>query len=339
VPDLLRLPLDRPRPGPFAGVDIGGTNQSVALARGDGQVLALLKRRLRHGGTAPDVVENVYAMLREALAAAEQAGEGGRLMGIGIGFGGPVDQRGGTIVDSHHVPGWTGFPLRDAVAQEFDAPVVLDNDANAAALGEALFGAGRGHDDVLYVNIGTGIGAGIVLGGRLYHGRHGMAGEIGHVTVEPNGPVCDCGKRGCLEAVASGQSIGRLAREAAQVAGDEAAALVRLAGGDARSIQSRHVFQAAAAGDAFATTLVRKVAGYLGLALGNAANLLDPSAIVIGGGVAETGELLIGPLRRALAGHLMPGLPPPDVLPAALGYEAGAIGALALMLQPSPSSM
>ena len=152
------------------------------------------------------------------------------LAGIGVGFGGPVDQRRGIVVDSHHVAGWTGFPLRDTLANTFGAPVALDNDANAAALGEARFGAGRGHADVLYVNVGTGIGAGLVLGGHLYHGAHGMAGEIGHITVLPDGPPCDCGKRGCLEAIASGRSIGRRARETAAQLPAVAAELIRLAG-------------------------------------------------------------------------------------------------------------
>jgi glucokinase len=336
-PDLPTLPIDAPRSGLFAGVDIGGTNQSVALARGDGQVLVLLRRRLRPGGTAQDVLDNVVAMLREALAGAAAAGDGGHLAGLGIGFGGPVDQRGGIVVDSHHVAGWTGFPLRDTLAEAFGAPVALDNDANAAALGEARFGAGRGHEDVLYVNVGTGIGAGVLLGGRLYRGARGMAGEIGHVTVLPDGPPCDCGKRGCLEAVASGRSIGRRGREAATQLPAVAAELIRLAGGRAEDVASPHVFAAAAAGDALGRRLVEETGDYLGLALANAANLLDPSAIVLGGGLAETGDLLFVPLRRALAAHLMPGLPAPEVLRAALGYDAGVLGAVALALQNDQS--
>jgi glucokinase len=332
LPRQQRLAVDSPQPGLFAGADVRGTNQTVALARGDGTLLATLRRRTPPGGTAQDVLANVLGMLRDGLGSAGMRDPRSELIRIGIGFGGPVDQKRGTVVDSHHVPGWTDFPLRDTVALELGAPVVLENDANAAALGEARFGAGRGHHSVLYVNVGTGIGAGIVLDGRIYGGTHGMAGEIGHVTVAPDGPQCDCGKRGCLEALASGRSIGRRARERAAEYPVAAAALVARAGGQIDAVGSTHVFAAAAAGDSFAGEVVADTARHLGLALGNASNLLDPDVIVIGGGVAAAGPLLFDPLRRALASHCMPGLPVPAVVPAALGYDAGVLGALALAL-------
>ena len=208
----------------------------------------------------------------------------------------------------------------------------MDNDANAAALGEALFGAGRGHHDLLYVNVGTGIGAGLIFNGRLHHGRHGLAGEIGHVTVVPGGPECACGKRGCLEAFASGRSLGRRGREAAAADPQGGARLVALAGGQVEAIQGPHVIQAAAAGDPLAARLVEDTAGYLGLALGNAANLLDPGLIVLGGGLSEAGDVLFTPLQGAVRRHLLPGAPGPPVVPAALGYDAGIAGALALAL-------
>jgi glucokinase len=210
--------------------------------------------------------------------------------------------------------------------------VVIDNDANAAALGEALFGAGRGERNVLYVNIGTGIGAGVILNGSLYHGNNGVAGEIGHVTVQPGGPPCGCGKRGCLEALASGPSLGRRARDAAVRDRLAAAALLQLAAGEVQGIEGAHVFAAAAAGDPFAKQLVEETAGYLGLAFANAANLLDPGVIVVGGGLADAGEVLFAPLRDAVRQHLLPSAPAPPVVPAALGYNAGIAGALALAL-------
>jgi glucokinase len=336
-------------PGYVAGADIGGTNQTVALARTDGRVVARRRRRLRPGGSAQDVIANVAGMLDEALAEALRAigasegtaeGTAPPLLAMGIGFGGPVDQRQGRVLTSHHVPGWTGFPLRDYFRDRLRAPVAVDNDANAAALGEALYGAGRGRQSVLYVNLGTGIGAGIVLNGRLLHGAHGMAGELGHVTVvtaeaaeadgAQDGAQCGCGKRGCLEAYASGRSIGRRAREAAARDPAAAAALVRAAGGNATAIQAPHVFQAAAGGDPLAQHLVDETAALLGVAFANAANLIDPDVIVVGGGLSETGDALFAPLRRSLATHLMPGIPPPDVVPAAYGYDGGIVGALAL---------
>ncbi|MGH2354453.1 MAG: ROK family protein [Chloroflexota bacterium] len=337
---LSRLPRLETKPrfateGIVAGVDVGGTNQTVAVARLDGEVVAAHRRRLRKGDTAQDVVANVFEMIDAALADAgstPQRPGADKLLRVGVGFGGPVDPKRGAILTSHHVPGWDDYPLRDTLERHLNAPAVIDNDANAAALGEALFGAGRGHRNILYVNVGTGIGAGVILQGWVYHGAHGMAGELGHVTVIPDGPACGCGKRGCLEAVAAGPSIGRRAREAAQ--GDPGAAvrLVELAGGDLQAIAAPQVFQAATSGDSLAARLVEETAGYLGLACGNAANLLDPSIIIIGGGISETGAPLFTPLRAAVRRHLLPSLPMPEVVPAALGYDAGVVGALALAL-------
>ena len=231
-----------------------------------------------------------------------------RATGIGVGFGGPVDVERGVILRSHHVSAWDDFPLRETLRERFGTPVALDNDANAGALGEARFGAGQGHRHVLYVNVGTGIGAGVILDGRIYHGAHGLAGEIGHVTVERNGRLCDCGKRGCLEAYASGRAIG----------GPE-------------------VTRAAAEGDPAALRRIDDTARWLAAGIGAAVNVLNPSAVVLGGGVSEAGELLLAPLRSHLEAELMPGMPAPEVLPAALGYDAGVIGALALAIDASAS--
>jgi glucokinase len=335
--------------GLVAGVDIGGTNQTVALARLDGEVLATRRHRLPPGGTATEVIAAVLAMLDAVLDAVPRtAGRPGaeKLLRIGVGFGGPVDIEAGTVLTSHHVSGWDGFPLRRTLESCRNAATVIDNDANAAALGEAHFGAGRGHRNVLYVNVGTGIGAGLILNGRLFHGQHGLAGEIGHVTVIPDlsevqapraeapppAPLCPCGKRGCLEAVASGRAIGRRAREAAAADPAGAAGLVARAGGEVAHIEGPHVLAAAGAGDPLAVRLVVETAAYLGLALGNAANIVDPSVIVVGGGVGEAGEVLFAPLRAAVGRNLLPSMPPPDVVPAALGYDAGIAGALALAL-------
>ncbi len=321
--------------GIVAGLDIGGTNQTVALARLDGEVFATARRQLSPGGTAEDVMGNVLEMIDATRAEAGLTpGRPGadKLLRLGVGFGGPVDIKNGTVVTSHHVSGWDGYALRDTLEQRLDAPVVIDNDANAAAFGEAQFGAGRGHRNILYVNIGTGIGAGLILDGRLYHGQHGMAGEIGHVTVRPDGAECACGRRGCLETVASGRAIGLRAQAAAVAQPDAAGRLQALAGGDGAQITGVHVFAAAEEGDALAVQLVDETADFLGLALGSAANVLDPSIIIIGGGVGEGGEVLFTPLRAAVRRYLLPSIPGPEVVPAALGYDAGIAGALALAL-------
>jgi glucokinase len=321
--------------GLVAGVDIGGTNQTVALARLDGEVLETRRTRLRPGDTAQDVVASVLEMIAGALGAVSRVPRrpgADKLLRIGVGFGGPVDIRAGTVLTSHHVPGWDQYPLRDTLEGRLDATAVIDNDANAAAFGEARFGSGRGHRNILYVNVGTGIGAGLILNGSLYHGQHGMAGEIGHVTVVPDGPPCPCGKRGCLEAVASGRAIGRRAQEAARADPQAAGHLLALAGGDAGAIDGTLVLAGARTGDPLALRLVGETAEYLGRALGNAANVVDPSMIVVGGGVGEAGEELFTPLRAAVRRHLLPSMPPPEVVPASLGYDAGIAGALALAL-------
>ena len=319
----------------MAGVDIGGTNQSVALARLDGEVVATRRRRLGAGETAQDVVAAVLGLIESALE--EQRRPAGRpgagtLRRIGVGFGGPVDVKNGTVLTSHHVSGWDGFPLRATLEERLDASTVIDNDANAAALGEALFGAGRGQRNLLYVNVGTGIGAGVVLNGRLYHGQHGMAGEIGHVTVAPDGPLCPCGKRGCLEAVASGRAIGLRGQAAARAEPGAAGRLLALAGGRRGGYRRHARPRGGAEGDPLAGRIVDETAAYLGLALGNVANVLDPAMIIVGGGVGEAGERLFGPLREAVRRHLLPSMPAPEVVPAALGYDAGIVGALALAL-------
>lgn len=312
--------------GLVAGVDIGGTNQSVAVAGRDGRIVARRRTHTAPGATAPDLVRQLCGALDEAIAEA-----GGPVRRIGIGFGGPVDHEHGQILRSHHVPAWERFPLCDVLSERFGVPTVLDNDANAAALGEARFGAGQGHPNQLYVNVGTGIGAGLVLAGRTYRGAHGLAGELGHVTVVPEGVPCPCGKRGCLEAYASGRAIGRRAREAVAADPDRGALLLRLAG-RAAAVEGPHVVEAARAGDALACRLMDQTAGYLGAALGAAVGLLDPDVIVVGGGVAAAGEVLFGPLRRALARHVLPGMPVPLLLGASLGYDAGVVGAIALAL-------
>ncbi|HEX2032923.1 MAG TPA: ROK family protein [Chloroflexota bacterium] len=341
APCLQGLPRLASRPqlateGTVLGIDVGGTNQTVALARLDGEVVASHRRRLAAGGKAEDVVANILEMIEAAISEVERTSErrgAEKVRRVGVGFGGLIDAKRGVVLRSHHVSGWDNYPLRELLEQRLNASAVIENDANAAALGEARFGAGRGHRNILYVNVGTGIGAGVILDGALYHGQHGTAGEVGHVTVVPEGPECACGKRGCLEALASGPSLARRAQEAARAQPGEAAPLLQLAEGDVSRISGPHVFAAAGNGDALAGRLVEETAAYLGLALGNAANVLDPSIIVVGGGMGESGEILFAPLRTAVRRHLLPSTPAPEVVPAALGYDAGIAGALALALE------
>jgi len=238
-----------------------------------------------------------------------------------------VDVAAGTVRRSHHVAGWAGVPLVERFEQALGLPTVLENDANAAALAEALFGAGRGCDPVLYVNVGTGIGGGLIIGGRLHRGAHFNAAEIGHLVLVPDGPLCPCGKHGCLEALASGDAIGRRARELQAAGALKGSALAEVA-----NLTGRAVGEYASRGDAAAVGIIEEAGGCLGWALALAANLLDPEIIVVGGGVAALGDVYLQPARsryRQLAMDLVADVP---IVPAALGYDAGVIGAAAVAM-------
>ncbi len=300
----------------WIGIDVGGTNMTGGLAAADGTLVARIRRATdRRGGMAAGlelIVELVSQLARQA------SGDGFRVQRIGVGFGGPVDHARGVVIKSHHVEGWEHVPLRDELQRRFNVPVVVDNDANAGTLGEWRFGAGRDVDDLLYVNVGTGIGGGVVAGGRLVRGASNLAGEIGHTTIVRNGPPCTCGRKGCLEACASGDA---LARRGAEALG--------------RQVSGREVFALAGNGNETARRVVEAVVEDLAQGIGTAASLLNPAVVIIGGGLSEAPEtLFLEPLRRAVPryclGEAARNL---RVEAAQLRYDAGVIGAVALALE------
>lgn len=308
----------------FLGVDIGGTRMTAGVAGRNGTLITV--RRLttpRRAGA-----DACLTMLLDAChSLLEEIGERRRPVAVGIGFGGPVDAAAGVIRRSHHVRGWAGRPLTRVFSEALGLPAYLENDANAAALAEALFGAGRGADPVLYVNVGTGIGGGLVVGGRVHRGAHFNAGEIGHLVLVPDGPKCPCGKHGCLEALASGDAIGRMARErrdAGMLAGSALAAVKLLTG--------QVVGEYAEHGDEVARAIVAEAGEYLGWALALSVNLLDPQIVVVGGGVSALGDLYLRPARRRFRQLAMKWVQEVKVVPAALGYDAGVIGAAAVAM-------
>lgn len=311
------------------GVDIGGSRLSVGLVTSDGKILAL--RRLKTPREA-GAEECVRELLEVARAMVKEAPTENPPVAVGIGFGGPVDPTTGTVRRSHHIEGWSDVPLAKLFSEATGLEVHVENDANAAALGEALFGAGYGCEVLLYVNVGTGIGGGIVIRGRVYRGAHFNAGEIGHLVLLPDGPVCPCGKRGCLEALASGDALGRRAREL-----HDAARLVRSALAGAENLTGRMVGEYASRGDEVARTIVAEAGGYLGWTLALAANLIDPDVIVVGGGVADLGDLYLGPARSRYRELAMEYVSDVSIVPATLGYDAGVIGAAAVALTASAS--
>jgi glucokinase len=251
---------------------------------------------------------------------------------VGVGVPGLVD-RAGTLHMGPHLRRMHEVPLGRLLVERSGIPAVVDNDANCHAVGEQAAGAATGATDALVVTLGTGIGAGIISGGQLLRGANGFAGEPGHMIVDPNGPPCPCGKRGCWERFASGTGLGRLARDAAS--GGRLDAAVALAGGDPEAVRGEHVTASARAGDAESQAVLDAFARWIALGLANLANVLDPAVIVIGGGLVEAADLLLPEVRARFAALVLAGELRPEVsiVAAALGERAGAIGAGLLALR------
>lgn len=320
----------------YLGIDIGNTRQTVALADRHGHVLRIERRYTGLEGTARSILASVIEAAERVLQGRCAAPAGVRC--IGVGFGGPVDMANGIVRLSHQVPGWEAVPLKRLLEEHFGVPTVVDNDANVAALGEMRFGAGRGLRDVVYINIGTGIGGGLVFGGRLYRGVCTAAGEVGHMIVLPNGPRCTCGRQGCLEALCAGPAIARRARILAQNNPAFGARMISLAGGRWEAITSEVVFAAAGEGDPGGLQVLSETVEYLAIAIGNLINLLNPEAVILGGGVAEVGDLLLAPLRTRVRDYAMAEpYAAARILPAEVGYEAGVRGAIALAMEQDAS--
>ena len=314
------------------GVDIGGSKVLAVRVGADGEIEAFDK--LPTPPEADEVIETVLA------AAARAAGGAGDPLALPLGVGCPG------MIDSHgvahfcpHLHCFDGLDIRQALARQRHpgATTVVVNDATAACWAEHNLGAARGAADVLMVTMGTGIGGGVVMGGRLVEGSHGFAGEIGHMVVDPHGPPCPCGKRGCWERFASGNGLGRLAREAAYA--EKLPEVVRLAGGDPEAVRGEHLTAAALAGDPTAQKVMEVFAWWLALGLANLANALDPSVIVLGGGLIESERVVMGPVRRAFEELAeAPGARGVRIEPAQLGERAGAVGAALLARERAAAS-
>ncbi len=302
------------------GVDVGGTKVAAGVVDEQGVVIA--KSRRPTPSTSPSDVEQTIADLVAELRASYD------VTAVGIGAAGFIDAERSTVLFAPNLA-WRDEPLRDEVAKLIGLPVVVENDANAAAWGEYRFGAGRGFDHLVCVTVGTGIGGGIVLDGRLYRGRYGIGAEFGHMQVVPNGRRCGCGQRGCWEQYCSGRALLHEAREIADVRKDWGKRLLELGDGRPEGIEALEVTTAAQEGDPAALACFEAVGSSLGQGLADLASTLDPAVFVIGGGVADTGELLLAPARRAFAEHLTGTThrTHAEIRLAALGNEAGMVGA------------
>jgi glucokinase len=302
------------------GVDIGGTKVAAGVVDPAGRVRARARRLTpsRDPAAVEDIIVEVVAELR----ADHQVGA------VGIGAAGFVDAARSNVLFAPHLA-WRNEPLQAAVAEQVGLPVVVENDANAAAWAEWRFGAGRGETMLVCVTLGTGIGGGIVIDGQVQRGRYGMAGEFGHMVVVPDGYRCECGNRGCLEQYASGNVLGREARELARAGSPVTVPLMERVGGDVEALVGPLITEAARDGDPCAIELFEDVGRWLGIGLANLAAALDPGMFVIGGGVSDAGELLLRParesFRRTLTGRGF--RPEPLIVVAELGPEAGMVGA------------
>ncbi len=324
---------------PVVGVDLGGTKVlALALAPGvgrdgslrPGQVLASRRTDTPRGG--PAVAEAIVDAIAGAVSALDGelvSGGGAPAAAVGIGAAGLVDL-GGVLRFAPNLPGVVDLDLNTELAGRLGRPVVVDNDASCAAWAEHELGAAAGATTSVLVTLGTGIGGGLVVDGVVQRGAFGFAGEPGHMLVDPHGPPCPCGRRGCWERFASGSGLGRLARDAA--AAGRADGIVERAGGDAEAVRGEHVTAAASDGDDDARRVLAEFAWWVAVGVANLVDLLDPEVVVVGGGLADAGDLLLDPVREAYAGLVLAHdhRPAARIVAAALGSDAGAVGAALL---------
>jgi glucokinase len=309
------------------GVDLGGTQVRAVLADEQGTPL----KRARTLTLAHEGPHKVMARVQECIRQVVEGTQPSAVLGIGVGAPGTVNPWTGVLTNATNIPGLDDWPLRDQLAQEFHVPVFVGNDAKLAALGEHRFGAGKKTSSLVYLTISTGIGGGVIDGGRLLLGARGWATELGHIIVEPRGPRCACGNVGCLEALAAGPAIARHAVELLQ--SGKASLLAGMVEGNLDRISAKEVVKAARAGDSVAMQVMERAAFYLGIGMVTFIHTFDPQLIIVGGGVSKAGDLLLTPVRGIIAERAMTEeWRHTPLVPAVLGDDVGLLGAVALVL-------
>ncbi|MDD5083239.1 MAG: ROK family protein [Dehalococcoidales bacterium] len=315
---------------PILAVDLGGTKIMVALVSSSGQIIAR-ERTLTPASEGPGaVIDRLCSTIGYLLG--EKNVDIAGLHSISMAVAGVIDSERGLVTLSPNLSGWRDVPLRDIVAARLGIRTFLVNDASAAALGEHQFGAGRGVRDLVLLTVGTGIGGGIIIDGHLYLGASGAAGEMGHMTIDINGPKCPCGNTGCLEMLASGTAIAREAIRCAERG--QPTSLIKMASGKLAEITAEKVSAAAKEGDSVALRVINTAATYLGVGLVNLVNIFNPEMIIIGGGVAKMGGLLLEPARQVVRerAFVLPARVA-RIVPAQLDDDAGVLGAAAFAFQ------
>lgn len=304
------------------GIDLGGTQVRAGLIDGTGKVLS-------RAAALTDVAggpERVLAQIKRLVAEVSQGLMG--VVGVGISAPGPLDSEAGTVLHIPTLPGWDDYPIRDRLSDELQLPVLIENDGIAATFGEWRHGAGFGLSHLVYVTVSTGIGGGVVVDGRLIHGRRGMAAHVGHFQMMPGGPRCSCGALGCFEALAAGTALGRAGHAAA--AAHPASLLASLAAPD--GLGAHHVVEAARRGDDVAAAVVAKEAEYLGIGFTGLIHLFSPERVIMGGGVSAAFDLLTDGIHAVIKRQAMTAFRDVRVAPAGLGMNSGLVGAAALAL-------
>ena len=321
--------------GYMMGVDIGGTKVAVGLVDEAGSIVAQRRAPMISNSDAAAGLSSVIAAMDSVVGDLESPRD---IRAIGICAPGPLDPQTGIIINPPNVPCWRNFPLAAEIAGRRNLPVKVDNDANSAALAEVRWGAGRGYNNVVYVTVGTGIGTGIILDGRIYHGRTGAAGEGGHVSIDYRGPICTCGKPGCIEVLACGPAIAKRARAKLVAAGTpRTSMLLQLANGDVEGVTTQTVGQASVAGDPIAHETLQETSDLVTLWLGNLVDLMDPEAIIFGGGATAVLLPFFPAMRTKLPRYCVnPRAGEVALLPAHYGADSGIAGGAALCYEIPP---
>ncbi len=313
------------------GIDIGGTKIATGLVT---QQFHIIKRTILptpRNSDAERVLEQIYRSVEATLEKTNVTKD--QISGVGVVAPGPLNPDAGVVISAPNIPAFKDVPIVKHLQRRFGLPTRLENDANAAGLAEALFGAGVGHDHVFYITVSTGIGTGIILHRQIYHGKNGTAAEGGHVTIDFRGPVCHCGRRGCIEAYASGPALARRAKE--RLAGFAGRSrILDLVDGDLERVTPVEISRAAEENDRLAIELINETGEYLAIWLGGMVSLLDPDIVVIGGGLSLMGERLFSAIRERLPVYsINPFAGDVPIVPARLQRDVGILGAAALFLE------
>jgi glucokinase len=307
-------------------LDLGGTQFRLALANRDGKLLSRYAASTHAAESQRRLIERINKAIREITSdiGLEQ------VLGMGVAAAGLVNPGTGVLLSSPNLPKLRNVPLKALLEWEIEAPVWLANDASLAALGEHRFGAGRGFSHLIYITVSTGIGGGVIIDNGLFLGSQGYAAEIGHMVIDPDGPRCACGNTGCLEALASGSAIARMASE--ELSRGRVSSITSLAGDDLGHVTAEMVARAAQSGDPLALEIMERAGASLGIGVVNLLHLFDPELVIIGGGVSRAGELILAPVRRVIAERAMSGFRGAKVVTSALGDDSGLLGAVTWVL-------